>query len=188
VYVPDEVEPPGVAVGPYSVAVNLRTKPDVRRITVGLWDFTTTPDVAAVRSYLRSGGEGISDDVAALANTDWLAGVARPAQLPTPRREKLTQLVAERRKPTPYDTMTAEIATPHVTWAKPLPGGPVRTLVVCPRWYQRETIELAQRLDLDCQTVSLAGPDELFNATWLYLYGSYDAYGYKRKTEIDVLY
>jgi len=187
VYVPDEVEPPRVTVGPYSVAVHLRTKPEVRRITVGLWDFTTTPDVAAVRSYLRNGGEKISDDVATLAKTEWLADVARPAQLPTQRREELTQLVAERRKPTPYDTMTAEIATPHVAWAKPLPDGPVRTLVVCPRWYQRETVELAQRLDLDCQTVSLAGPDELFNATWLYLYGSYDAYGYKRKTEIDVL-
>jgi len=187
VYAPDEVEPPRVTVGPYSVAVHLRTKPEVRQITVGLWDFTTTPDVAAVRSYLRSGGEKISDDVTTLAKTDWFAGVVRPAQLPTPRREELTQLVAERRKPTPFDTMTAEIATPHVTWAKPLPDGPVRTLVVCPRWYQRETVELAQRLDVDCQTVSLAGPDELFNARWLYLYGSYDAYGYKRKTEIDVL-
>jgi len=125
--------------------------------------------------------------VAALAKTDWLGGGARPAQLPTPRREELMQLVAERRKPTPYDTMTTKIATPQLAWAKPLPDGPVRTLVVCPRWYQRETVELAQRLDLDCQTVSLAGPEELFNATWLYLYGSYDAYGYKRKTEIDVL-
>jgi hypothetical protein len=130
VYAPEEVEPPRATVGPYSVAVHLRTQPEVRRITVGMWDFTTTPDVAAVRSYLRSGGEGISDDVAAQAKTDWLAGVARPAQLPAPRRDELTQLVAEHRKPTPYDTMTAEIATPHVTWAKPLPDGPVRTLVV----------------------------------------------------------
>jgi hypothetical protein len=100
VYAPDEVEPPRVTVGPYSVAVHLRTKPEVRRMTVGLWDFTTTPDVAAVRSYLRSGGEIIADDVAALAKTDWLAGIARTAQLPKPRREELMQLVAERRKPT----------------------------------------------------------------------------------------
>ena len=187
VYTPEEVEPVRLNVGPYSVAVHLRSKPNVRRITVGLWDFTATPDVAGVRTYLRDGGEQIANDFAAAAKADWLSATAPTARLPKSRNEELTRLVAERRKPTPFDTMTGEVVTPYVGWAKPLDRGAVRTLVVAPRWSQRETVELAQRLDLDYQTVSLAGPDELFNARWLYLYNSYDAYGYKRKNEIDVL-
>ena len=45
--------------------------------------------------------------------------------------------------------LTRTVVTPHIPWAVPLAGGPVRVLVIAPRVYQRDTVELAQRLDLD---------------------------------------
>ncbi len=42
-----------------------------------------------------------------------------------------------------------EIETPHVDWATPLAGGPLRALIINDMLTGRETVELAQRLDLD---------------------------------------
>jgi len=42
-----------------------------------------------------------------------------------------------------------EIATPHVKWAKPLASGSLKTLVLNDVLIERETIELAQRVDMD---------------------------------------
>ncbi len=47
-----------------------------------------------------------------------------------------------------YDTVSTEIETPHLVWARPLAGGPIRVLVIAPAWAQRESIELAQRCDV----------------------------------------
>ena len=96
------------------------------------------------------------------------------ARLPEEYARALAQRAAERRRPTPYDEMTGQIVTPHVKWARPLVGGPVRTLVVGKRWDQRETVELAQRLEMDYQTVSFSGPESLIDPRVMYLYGSYD--------------
>ena len=49
----------------------------------------------------------------------------------------------------PYGILSTAHETPHVEWAKPLAGGPIRALVLAPQWSHRETIELAQRLDLE---------------------------------------
>ena len=53
--------------------------------------------------------------------------------------------------------LTRTVVTPHIPWAVPLAGGPVRVLVIAPRVYQRDTVELAQRLDLDYEYVMLYG-------------------------------
>jgi hypothetical protein len=50
---------------------------------------------------------------------------------------------------------TLEIETPHVKWAKPLAGGPVRLLAVPTVNEGRTVAELAQRLALDLTTVSI---------------------------------
>jgi len=57
--------------------------------------------------------------------------------------------------------LTRTVVTPHIPWAVPLAGGPVRVLVIAPRIYQRDTIELAQRLELDYEYLMLysSGPD-----------------------------
>ena len=50
---------------------------------------------------------------------------------------------------------TLEIETPHVKWAKPLAGGPLRVLAVPTVNEGRTVVELAQRLSLDLTTVSI---------------------------------
>ncbi len=50
---------------------------------------------------------------------------------------------------------TLDIETPHVTWAKPLPGGPIRLLAVPSVGEGRTLVELAQRLSLDLTTVTI---------------------------------
>jgi len=49
--------------------------------------------------------------------------------------------------------VTTKYVTPHTPWAKPLPGGKVRMLLIAPRPCQRDTAELAQRLDLDYEVL-----------------------------------
>ena len=50
---------------------------------------------------------------------------------------------------------TLDIETPHVQWARPLPGGPIRLLAVPTVEEGRTLVELAQRLSLDLTTVSI---------------------------------
>jgi len=50
---------------------------------------------------------------------------------------------------------TLEIETPHVEWAKPLPGGPIHLLAVPTVGEGRTLVELAERLSLDLTTVSI---------------------------------
>lgn len=49
-----------------------------------------------------------------------------------------------------YGILSNAYESPHVKWAKPYAGGTIKALVLAPQWSQRETVELAQRLDLDC--------------------------------------
>jgi hypothetical protein len=50
---------------------------------------------------------------------------------------------------------TLKIETPHVKWAKPLPGGPLHLLAVPSVHEGRTLVELAERLSLDLTTVSI---------------------------------
>jgi len=50
---------------------------------------------------------------------------------------------------------TLDIETPHVKWAKPLPGGPIHLLAVPTVGEGRTLVELAERLSLDLTTVSI---------------------------------
>lgn len=53
--------------------------------------------------------------------------------------------------------VTTEYVTPHLSWAKPLAGGPIKVLFIVPRNIAaREVVELAQRLDLDFTAVTTA--------------------------------
>lgn len=47
-----------------------------------------------------------------------------------------------------YCEIGTEVETPHLKWAKPLSGGPIKALIIAPRSRQRETVELWQRLDM----------------------------------------
>jgi hypothetical protein len=50
---------------------------------------------------------------------------------------------------------TLEVETPHVKWARPLAGGPIRLLAVPSVTEGRTVVELAQRLSLELTTVSI---------------------------------
>lgn len=52
-----------------------------------------------------------------------------------------------------YYRLVPTVVTPHIPWAKPYFGEGLRLLVIAPRMTQRETLELAERLDADCQVV-----------------------------------
>ena len=49
----------------------------------------------------------------------------------------------------PYDRLPGTLQTPHVKWARPLAGGPVKGLFILPYGDSREVVEIAQRLELD---------------------------------------
>jgi len=53
----------------------------------------------------------------------------------------------------PYEPEFYEVSdavvTPHIAWAKPIAGTPVRALLIAPWFCHRETVELEQRLELD---------------------------------------
>ncbi len=54
-----------------------------------------------------------------------------------------------------------EIVTPHVKWAKPLAGGPIKALILCDWMAGREVVELAQRLDMEYVAPTISNPKYL---------------------------
>ncbi len=57
----------------------------------------------------------------------------------------------------PYDRLPGTWETYHVKWAKPLPGGALKVLVIVPYSESREVVELAQRLDIEYTAIMCAG-------------------------------
>ena len=183
VYVPREIRNITIDRKPYQINTILTARPGGRTITLGLWDFSRDRgDDSDKRSHVVKGGVRIANDVAAVARANWIEAPLPPAWNSAERIE----MFRRRKQETPFDHITTDVVTPHIPWARPLVGGPIRTLVVAPRWTQRETVELAQRLDMDFDTVCLSGNMVHF-PYWIYLYNGYDSYGYERKSEFGVL-
>ena len=63
--------------------------------------------------------------------------------------EQRVGMAAEEKASLPRHDLSDEIVTPHVEWATPLPGGPIKALVLCDDFVAREIIELKQRLQMD---------------------------------------
>ena len=76
----------------------------------------------------------------------------------------------------PYDKLSRALVTPHTPFANPLAGGPIKVLVIAPTGTQRETIELAQRLEIDFAALMTEGFDS---------FGPYDR-GYNRETYLEI--
>lgn len=60
-----------------------------------------------------------------------------------------------------FHVLTEEYVSPHIAWAKPNAGGPVRALFIVPRGTAREVIEVAQRLQLEYEYVMTLSDKEL---------------------------
>ncbi|MGC9320309.1 MAG: DUF7408 domain-containing protein, partial [Armatimonadota bacterium] len=61
-----------------------------------------------------------------------------------------------------------EVVTPHVKWARPLAGGPVRALIINDLLVGRETVELAQRLDMDYDAPTITTPYAMSATTGMF--------------------
>ena len=57
--------------------------------------------------------------------------------------------------------LTEDYVSPHIAWAKPLAGGPVKVLFIVPRGAAREVIEVAERLEMDYTVVMTLSDTEL---------------------------
>ena len=68
----------------------------------------------------------------------------------------------ERRFPDKFSKISTDLVTPHIAWAKPLPGGTLKALVIGARWTQRDTVELMERMDVRCTVVLTQSPEELY--------------------------
>ena len=77
-----------------------------------------------------------------------LAGVLAASGAPA------AEIPNQRRFPEKFFKLSTEVVTPHVAWAKPLAGGPIKALVIGARWMQRETVELMERLDVQCTVMA----------------------------------
>ena len=64
-----------------------------------------------------------------------------------------------------YYAMQQDPVTPHISWAKPYAGKRLRVLVIGPRWFQRETVELMERLDAECRPFLTFSSTDLYNKT-----------------------
>ena len=88
----------------------------------------------------------------------------------------------KRRLEAPY---TLSVETPHVPWARPLAGGPIRLLAVPTVREGRTLVELAQRLSLDLTTVTIDSSWDL--NTWTMCFGS--DYGQRaEKGDLHLIY
>ncbi|HRU06087.1 MAG TPA: beta-galactosidase trimerization domain-containing protein, partial [Candidatus Brocadiia bacterium] len=55
--------------------------------------------------------------------------------------------------PVAFHQISDAVVTPHAAWAKPYQGGTLKLLSIMPIWEQRESVEIAQRLDVQCRAV-----------------------------------
>lgn len=58
-------------------------------------------------------------------------------------------------------TALDDVVTPHITWIKPIRGGPVRVLAIAHKSQGRWPVELAQRFDVKVTTVYGHSPSQL---------------------------
>ncbi|MBT7300618.1 MAG: hypothetical protein HN849_13945, partial [Victivallales bacterium] len=182
---PEELASTTVEVTDYPIWTTFHFRPESGQASVAIWDFAETSDNVANIAYMKKSTDSSLADLRSVAASDWSNPSAVVKILPEARRSLFK--TARKFEPSPYDTFTGDIATPHRRWAKPLDGGPVRVLVIAPTWSQRETIELAQRLDLDVTTFSVSRRDVVLEKKWLELYGSFELYGYKKRNTVSVL-
>jgi len=74
----------------------------------------------------------------------------------------LSTNAAEVRMPELFFKITQDIVTPHIEWAKPYYKGKIKALVLAPRFSHRETVELMERMDIECTPILLRSGDEIY--------------------------
>lgn len=125
------------------------------------YKFTFEPDKAGTW-VIRLSAEGAPLPFEMPVDIDYPSGMYFPASNPQMDFEgsEFSRFRWERfRTPDRYDyfsitqPITTEMSTPHIPYARPMAGGPLRLLAVVPFKRARELVELKQRLDCEVDTV-----------------------------------
>ncbi|NOZ24207.1 MAG: hypothetical protein GXP25_24290 [Planctomycetes bacterium] len=182
-YLPEEVSAASVHVTGYPIWTVLDYPPQTRAFHVALYDFAEFRDNEENIAYLRRNGQAFLEDLRFAASRNWGNAVEMTTKLPDGRFTKPVVQI----EPTPFDKMTNEVVTPHVEWAKPYAKGTLKILALAPRWDQRETVELAQRLDIDHDTICFSSASQVYDPRELEIYGSYELYGYPPRSAMTEL-
>lgn len=69
--------------------------------------------------------------------------------------------------PEQWNVLDPSVVSPHTVWAKPLNDGPIRVASLLPRWRQRWSLELAQRMDVDLVPVFYRDSHALGEDYWV---------------------
>jgi len=72
--------------------------------------------------------------------------------------ERFEHKIAAKGSAPPDAPPSEEVVTPHVKWAKPLASGSLKTLILNDVLIERETVELAQRVDMDYTAPTVGSP------------------------------
>lgn len=138
-----------VPVGNYAVTTRLNLKPEARSFALGLYSFPVLPDLQQTREYFRASATQEAEWLGTQAADD-LVKPLPPLPLPESRRQALRQASA-RLFDRGVETWAPSREGLDFPWARKLPGGPVRALILTPRWCAYETMELARRLELEAK-------------------------------------
>ena len=154
-----------VRTGGYGVGTVLRFSPDTTQIRFAFWEFAGWTNRDALDYWRQSIADAhgrLHDPAAFTVDGDATPPVAVPPPIPSWVERAVGDGTDEERSGDQreqeytdnlYTGVSTEVATPHLTWAKPYSRGTCRVLVIGPRWGQRETVELMQRFDFDCDVL-----------------------------------
>jgi len=160
----------------YGSTTILEFAPGTTRLRFAFWEFPKWTNREALEYWRQSFREAervlrspetfaFGEELAALRRAAPPERVAppvdggTPGQPPAPPAPGRSQRPDRKRGDAPeyrdnlYYDASDEVPTPHLTWAKPYVKGPCRVLVIAPRWGQRETVELMQRFDVECDVL-----------------------------------
>ncbi|MGI5818052.1 MAG: beta-galactosidase [Armatimonadota bacterium] len=148
---PDAFESITVPVGAYGITTTLRLPGGATDFALGLYDYPLFPDINESREYFARSADAEAEQIGRMAAGD-LSQPLPPMPLDAERMARL------RREGADMLDRPAELWRPNpepldFPWAARLPGGPIRTGILCQRWQAWETMELARRMEMDAQHI-----------------------------------
>ncbi len=154
-------------VGTYGITTTLELAPDQREFALALYDFPTLPDYRVTREYFRKIADAEAEALEQMAAGD-LDEPLPP--LPTdPERVAALVKAGEEMFDRPAETWRPDPEPLPFSWARELPGEPLKTVLFCPRWAAWETMELARRLPMKVQHLYFDTHSELTSTkAWPY--------------------
>ena len=128
---------------------------DAREVTVTL----AQPGTWVLEGTVNSGGESVADFFHEVVIGERSGQIAIEPNVERIGRvgERFEDKIAAKGTGPEDRRPSHEIVTPHIKWANPLQGGPLRALIVTDLLNGREIVELAQRLELDYDAPTISG-------------------------------